>query len=109
MPSLKDLRVRIASVQSTKKITRAMQMVSAAKLKKVQERLMTLRPYADKITAADRELEQRPGLVRSSADRPRVAYHDSCHMLRELRLHDPPRRLLAAVADLHELPRRQVP
>jgi L-lactate dehydrogenase complex protein LldE len=34
-----------------------------------------------------------------------VAYHDSCHMLRELRLHDPPRRLLAAVADLHELPR----
>ena len=34
-----------------------------------------------------------------------VAYHDSCHMLRELRLHDPPRRLLSAVADLHELPR----
>jgi len=34
-----------------------------------------------------------------------VAYHDSCHMLRELRLHDPPRRLLAAVADLRELPR----
>jgi L-lactate dehydrogenase complex protein LldE len=34
-----------------------------------------------------------------------VAYHDSCHMLRELRLHEPPRRLLRAVADLHELPR----
>src|SRR5690349_3663665 len=34
-----------------------------------------------------------------------VAYHDSCHMLRELRLHDPPRRLLSAVADLRELPR----
>jgi L-lactate dehydrogenase complex protein LldE len=34
-----------------------------------------------------------------------VSYHDSCHMLRELRLHDPPRRLLAAVAELRELPR----
>jgi L-lactate dehydrogenase complex protein LldE len=34
-----------------------------------------------------------------------VTYHDSCHMLRELRLHEPPRRLLRAVADLHELPR----
>ena len=34
-----------------------------------------------------------------------MAYHDSCHMLRELRLHDQPRLLLAAVAELHELPR----
>ena len=39
------------------------------------------------------------------ATRREVAYHDSCHMLRELRLHDQPRALLAAVADLHELPR----
>lgn len=35
----------------------------------------------------------------------RIAYHDSCHMLRELRVHDPPRRLLRGVADLQELPR----
>ena len=34
-----------------------------------------------------------------------VTYHDSCHMLRELHLHEPPRRLLRAVADLRELPR----
>jgi L-lactate dehydrogenase complex protein LldE len=34
-----------------------------------------------------------------------VAYHDSCHMLRELRLHDPPRVLLRGVAELEELPR----
>lgn len=34
-----------------------------------------------------------------------VGYHDSCHMLRELRLRDQPRELLAAVADVHELPR----
>jgi L-lactate dehydrogenase complex protein LldE len=34
-----------------------------------------------------------------------VTYHDSCHMLRELHLREPPRRLLRAVAELHELPR----
>jgi L-lactate dehydrogenase complex protein LldE len=34
-----------------------------------------------------------------------VVYHDSCHMLRELRLHDPPRRLLRGVCELEELPR----
>jgi L-lactate dehydrogenase complex protein LldE len=39
------------------------------------------------------------------ASRAEVSYHDSCHMLRELRLHDQPRALLSAVADLRELPR----
>jgi L-lactate dehydrogenase complex protein LldE len=48
------------------------------------------------------ELEWRPP---EPATRSEVAYHDSCHMLRELRLHDQPRTLLAAVAELHELPR----
>lgn len=47
--SARDLKRKIRAVTNIKKITRAMQMVSAAKLKKVQERLMTLRPYADKI------------------------------------------------------------
>jgi len=42
--------------------------------------------------------------VGSPLGRP-VTYHDSCHMLRELRLAEPPRRLLRAVAELHELPR----
>src|SRR5262245_572145 len=53
MPAVnaRDLKRKIRSVGNIKKITRAMQMVSAAKLKKVQERLMTLRPYADKITS----------------------------------------------------------
>ena len=40
-----------------------------------------------------------------AAERPPVTYHDSCHMLRELRVREQPRALLAAVADLHELPR----
>jgi L-lactate dehydrogenase complex protein LldE len=41
----------------------------------------------------------------SPASRAEVAYHDSCHMLRELRLRDQPRALLSAVAELRELPR----
>jgi len=48
------------------------------------------------------ELGWRPPVP---ANRAEVSYHDSCHMLRELRLHDQPRALLAAVADLRELPR----
>jgi F-type H+-transporting ATPase subunit gamma len=47
--SVRAVRRKIRSVGNIKKITRAMQMVSAAKLKKVQARLMELRPYADKI------------------------------------------------------------
>ena len=48
MPSLKDIRKRIASVKSTQKITRAMNMVAAAKLKRAQTRILELRPYAHK-------------------------------------------------------------
>lgn len=46
MASLKDLRVRINSVQSTQKITRAMQMVAASKLRRAQEQAESGRPYA---------------------------------------------------------------
>jgi len=46
MPSLKDLRNRIASVKATQKITKAMQMVAAAKLRRAQERMFAARPYA---------------------------------------------------------------
>ena len=49
MASLKDLRVRIASVKSTQKITKAMQMVAAAKLKRSQEAAEAARPYAERI------------------------------------------------------------
>jgi len=51
MPSLKDLKNRIASVKSTRKITKAMQMVSAAKLRRAQEAAEAARPYADRMTA----------------------------------------------------------
>ena len=49
MPSLKDLRNRISSVKSTKKITSAMKMVAAAKLKRAQANAEQTRPYANKI------------------------------------------------------------
>ena len=49
MPSLKDLRNRIGSVKSTKKITSAMKMVAAAKLKRAQDNAEKTRPYALKM------------------------------------------------------------
>ena len=51
MPSLKDLRNRIASVKSTQKITKAMQMVAVSKLRRAQAAAEAARPYADKVEA----------------------------------------------------------
>jgi len=48
MPNLKDVRKRIGSVKNTQKITRAMKMVAAAKLRKAQQNILDLRPYAIK-------------------------------------------------------------
>src|SRR6185436_3811653 len=49
MPSLKTFRNRIASVKSTRKITKAMQMVAASKLKRAQDAAVAARPYAEKM------------------------------------------------------------
>ena len=49
MGNLKEIRTRVASVKSTKQITSAMKMVSAAKLKKAQDAVINLRPYAGKL------------------------------------------------------------
>ena len=51
MPSLKDLKNRIGSVKNTRKITKAMQMVAAAKLRRAQEAAEAARPYADRMSA----------------------------------------------------------
>jgi len=48
MPSLKDVKKKIESVQKTQQITRAMNMVASAKLRRAQERIEKFRPYADK-------------------------------------------------------------
>src|SRR5499426_3708223 len=88
MATLRDIRRRIRSVQSTQKITRAMKLVAAAKLRRAQERVLAARPYASKmrellghlVSAAGAEgdvahplLEQRQGprrqIVIITADR----------------------------------------
>ena len=49
MPSAKEIRLKIKSVQSTRKITKAMEMVAASKMRKSQERMRQTRPYGDKV------------------------------------------------------------
>jgi F-type H+-transporting ATPase subunit gamma len=49
MPSTKEIRVKIKSVQNTRKITKAMEMVAASKMRKAQDRMRQARPYGDKI------------------------------------------------------------
>src|SRR5437867_6382381 len=50
MATLRDIQRRIRSVQSTQKITRAMKLVAAAKLRRAQERILAARPYAGKMS-----------------------------------------------------------
>ena len=67
MPSLKDLRLRIRSVQSTKKITAAMKVVAASRLRKAQEAAEAARPYAER-------MERMLGsLAASLADQPQAS------------------------------------
>ena len=49
MPGSKEIRMKIRSVQNTRKITKAMEMVAASKMRKAQERMRAARPYGDKI------------------------------------------------------------
>jgi F-type H+-transporting ATPase subunit gamma len=56
MPSLQHTRRRIGSVKNTQKITKAMKLVSAAKLRRAQERVLAARPYADQMAALQRQL-----------------------------------------------------
>jgi F-type H+-transporting ATPase subunit gamma len=64
MPSLKDLKNRIASVKSTRKITKAMQMVAAAKLRRAQDAAEAARPYTERFNAV------MAGLAASAAASP---------------------------------------
>jgi F-type H+-transporting ATPase subunit gamma len=73
MPSLKDLKNRIESVKSTRKITQAMQMVAAAKLRRAQEAAEMARPYAErfnhvmgKLAASVGDSENAPRLLRGT-------------------------------------------
>jgi F-type H+-transporting ATPase subunit gamma len=61
VPSLKVIRNRIASVKSTQKITRAMKLVSAARLRRAQDAIVAARPYAKALQAAVAEIVARAG------------------------------------------------
>ncbi len=81
MPSLKDLRLRIESVKSTRKITKAMQMVAAAKLRKAQDAAVNARPYAEGInrvigtlTSALKDSDSAPPLLKGTGK-------DTTHLL----------------------------
>jgi F-type H+-transporting ATPase subunit gamma len=69
MPSLKDLRTRINSVKSTQKITSAMKMVAASKLRRAQSQAEAARPYAERM---ERMLEALAGSVKGSPTAPRM-------------------------------------
>ncbi len=80
MPSLKDLRNRIASVKATRKITKAMQMVAAAKLRRAQEAATAARPYAERMDRLLANLNRRAN--KSNAPRLLVGTgKDEVHLL----------------------------
>jgi F-type H+-transporting ATPase subunit gamma len=81
MPSLKDLRNRIASVKATQKITRAMQMVAASKLRRAQAAALAARPYAERMNAV---LANLASSVKDSPSAPRLLVgtgSDRTHLL----------------------------
>jgi F-type H+-transporting ATPase subunit gamma len=59
MPSLRDLRRRIKGVQNMRKITKAMELVAAARMRRAQERVLAARPYSDEIASIMSELMRR--------------------------------------------------
>src|SRR5947208_123327 len=61
MASLKDIRSRISSVKNIQKITRAMEMVAAARLRRAEQRIEALRPYADAIRRMTRQAAEAAG------------------------------------------------
>ncbi|MGY9046921.1 F0F1 ATP synthase subunit gamma [Puniceibacterium antarcticum] len=81
MPNLKDLKNRIASVKSTRKITKAMQMVAAAKLRRAQDAAEMARPYTERFSAVMGALAASVG---DSATAPRLLAgtgEDKVHLL----------------------------
>jgi F-type H+-transporting ATPase subunit gamma len=80
VPSLKDLRNRIASVKATQKITKAMQMVAAAKLRRAQMAAEAARPYAERM---EKIVANIAGGLGAGAPRPALlgTGHDGVHLL----------------------------
>ena len=72
MPSLKAIKTRIGSVKNTQKITRAMKLVAAAKMKRAVDAAVASRPYSDEVTAVLRSLMARLG----DAEHPLLQPHE---------------------------------
>jgi F-type H+-transporting ATPase subunit gamma len=75
MPSQRDVKNKIASVKNIQKITRAMEMVAAARLRRAEQRIEALRPYADAIRRMTRQAAQAAGAEASRL--PLLTEHDS--------------------------------
>jgi F-type H+-transporting ATPase subunit gamma len=81
MPNLKDLKNRIASVKSTRKITKAMQMVAAAKLRRAQEAAEMARPYTEKFNDVMSGLAASVGDSATAPELLRGTGSDKTHLL----------------------------
>ncbi|MBP0482656.1 F0F1 ATP synthase subunit gamma [Sagittula salina] len=81
MPNLKDLKNRIASVKSTRKITKAMQMVAAAKLRRAQDAAEAARPYAERFNAVMASLAASVGTSDSAPRLLAGTGKDDVHLL----------------------------
>src|SRR5919201_3743955 len=76
MASQRDVKGKIASVKNIQKITRAMEMVAAARLRRAEQRIAVLRPYANAIRRMTRQAAQAAGGA-ESARVPLLAEHES--------------------------------
>ena len=83
MPGSKEIRTKIKSVKNTQKITRAMEMVAASKMKRAQQRMRTARPYGEKIREVCAHMARanpeyrHPFLICAGAGQKRGRHH--CH------------------------------
>ena len=67
MANLKEIRDRISSVKNTRKITEAMRLVAAAKVRRAQEQVLRSRPFADRLARVLQNLQSRMGLENADA------------------------------------------
>lgn len=81
MPSLKDLKLRIESIKSTRKITKAMQMVAAAKLRRAQDAAEAARPYAERFNGVMASLAASVGTSDSAPRLLAGTGKDDVHLL----------------------------
>lgn len=83
MPNLKDIKRRISSVENTKKITRAMKMVAAARVKKAENSVKAGRPFSDELIRAFRKLLKSIGNISSEAIKSNMAIENYPELLKE--------------------------